>query len=101
MLFRSNILASVSFTNSMPIIIVGVFIGILAIRFATSTFMRIINSNPLFERVSYIVIGMLGIKLTLSYFIPILNDESVDMLFSAITLLAFIYPIIKNHEKKI
>lgn len=89
-----NILASVSFTDSMLIIILGVFIGIVAIRFATTTFIRIIEKNPIMEKVSYAVIGMLGVKLSLSYFIPVLNTESVDMMFSALTLIMFAVPLI-------
>lgn len=96
-----NILASVSFTDSMLVIIMGVFIGILAIRFATTTFISIINSNPLMEKMAYIVIGMLGIKLSLSYFLPVLNTEHVDMAFSVVTLIMFIVPLlIKSRWKK-
>lgn len=96
-----NILASVSFTDSMLIIIMGVFIGILAIRFATTTFISVINKNPLMEKMAYAVIGMLGLKLALSYFLPVLNTEHVDMAFSVVTLIMFIVPlIIKSRWKK-
>lgn len=96
-----NILASVSFTDSMLVIIMGVFIGILAIRFATTTFISVINSNPLMEKTAYAVIGMLGTKLALSYFLPVLNTEHVDMAFSVATLIMFIVPLlIKSRWKK-
>jgi YkoY family integral membrane protein len=96
-----NILASVSFTDSMLVIIMGVFIGILAIRFATTTFISVINSNPLMEKTAYAVIGMLGTKLALSYFLPVLNTEHVDMAFSVATLVMFIVPLlIKSRWKK-
>lgn len=96
-----NILASVSFTDSMLVIVMGVFIGILAIRFATTTFISVINKNPLMEKMAYAVIGMLGLKLALSYFLPVLNTEHVDMAFSVVTLIMFIVPlIIKSRWKK-
>lgn len=89
-----NILASVSFTKSLVIITIGVFVGILAIRFATGMFINIIKNNPIIEKIAFAVIGMLGLKLILSYFIPVLNTEAVDIAFSAITLLAFIIPLV-------
>lgn len=89
-----NVLAAVSFTDSIKIIMFGVFIGIIAIRFATTTFIGLINKNPIIEKVAYWVIGALGIKLVLSYFFPILNGESIDMIFSLLTLSAFITPLL-------
>lgn len=89
-----NILASVSFTDSMLVIVIGVFIGMLAIRFATTTFIGIINKNPMMQRMAYAVIGMLGFKLALSYFVPILNTEGVDLAFSVTTLTMFLIPLI-------
>ena len=88
-----NVLAAVSFTKELWIIMFGVGIGILAIRFATTKFINIINSNPIIEKIAYVVIGLLGLKLALSYFLPLLNLESVDILFSVFTLLAFLIPI--------
>ncbi|NBW58234.1 DUF475 domain-containing protein [bacterium] len=89
-----NILASVSFTKNIIIIAIGVFVGILAIRFTTTLFINIIKNNPIIEKIAYIVIGALGVKLILSYFIPSINTEQIDILFSIITSLAFITPII-------
>jgi YkoY family integral membrane protein len=89
-----NILASVSFTKSLVIITIGVFVGILAIRFATGLFIKIIKNNPIIEKIAYGVIGMLGLKLILSYFIPALNTEMVDITFSVITMAAFIIPLV-------
>jgi|DEB19_MinimDraft_3_1074340.scaffolds.fasta_scaffold66484_3 YkoY family integral membrane protein len=89
-----NILASVSFTDSMLVIVIGVFIGMLAIRFATTTFIGIINKNPMMQRMAYAVIGMLGFKLALSYFLPLLNTEGVDLAFSVTTLTMFLIPLI-------
>ena len=89
-----NVLAAVSFTDSLSIIMLGVGIGILAIRFATTRFISIINKNPIVEKIAYYVIAGLGLKLALSYFLPVLNLESIDLVFSLLTLIAFIAPII-------
>ncbi len=89
-----NILASVSFTKSLVIITIGVFVGILAIRFATGMFVNIIKNNPVIEKIAYGVIGMLGLKLILSYFFEVINTEAVDITFSVITTLAFVLPLV-------
>lgn len=94
-----NVLAAVSFTDNIKIIMFGVFIGIIAIRFTTTTFIGLINKNPIIEKVAYWVIGALGIKLVLSYFFPILNKESIDMIFSLLTLSAFITPLLLKTRK--
>lgn len=89
-----NVLAAVSFTKNFNLILLGVFVGILGIRFATSKFINIINQNPQIEKIAYVVVSSLGLKLVLSYFFPILNKEPVDLIFSILTLVAFILPLI-------
>ena len=96
-----NILASVSFTKSLLIITIGVFVGILAIRFATGLFIKIIKDNPIIEKVAYGVIGVLGLKLILSYFFEAINSEAVDITFSAVTMIAFILPLFLKRKIKI
>lgn len=89
-----NVLAAVSFTKDLFLIMFGVFVGIIAIRFATTKFIKLINRRPIIEKVAYWVIGLLGLKLIFSYFFPILNLESVDLIFSIVTLLAFTIPFL-------
>jgi YkoY family integral membrane protein len=85
-----NIFSAVAFTSNYYIICAGVFIGILAIRFATVKMIGLLNRIPNLERIAFLIIGVLGIKLTLSTFIPQLNTESVDLIFSGGILLTFI-----------
>jgi len=89
-----NVFAAVAFTSNISLICGGVFIGILAMRFATTKFVKILETNPILEKVAYWVIGALGLKLISSYWLHNLNTESVDAVFSILTLLAFIIPII-------
>jgi CDP-diglyceride synthetase len=49
-----------------PLIWLGVFIGILAMRFVAQRFVRLIEKYPFLDTCAFIVIAMLGIKLTLS-----------------------------------
>lgn len=91
-----NILAAVSFTSNFYLILLGVFIGILGIRFATNQLIKIIVVNPIIEKIAYIVVAALGLKLVISYFLPSLNSETVDLVFSILTLAAFTVPLIRK-----
>ena len=89
-----NVFAAVAFTPNLWLICGGVFVGILAMRFATTKFVKVLEKNPILERVAYWVIGALGLKLVSSYWLHDLNTEAIDAVFSILTLLAFIIPII-------
>jgi YkoY family integral membrane protein len=95
-----NIFSAVAFTNNFWIICLGVFIGILAIRFATTKMIELVKKIPVIEKIAFIVIGVLGIKLVLSSFFPQLTTELVDLLFSLLTLIAFITPVVLNKIRK-
>ena len=94
-----NVFAAVAFTPNLWLICGGVFIGILAMRFATTKFVKVLEKNPILERVAYWVIGALGLKLVSSYWLYDLNTESIDAVFSILTLLAFIIPLIIKKQK--
>jgi YkoY family integral membrane protein len=89
-----NVFAAVAFTTNLWLICGGVFIGILAMRFATTKFVKVLEKNPILERVAYWVIGALGLKLVSSYWLHDLNTEAIDAVFSILTLLAFVVPLI-------
>lgn len=89
-----NVFAAVAFTPNLWLICGGVFIGILAMRFATTKFVKVLEKNPILEKVAYWVIGALGLKLVSSYWLHDLNTEAIDAVFSILTLLAFVVPLI-------
>jgi YkoY family integral membrane protein len=89
-----NVFAAVAFTPNLWLICGGVFVGILAMRFATTKFVKVLEKNPILERVAYWVIGALGLKLVSSYWLHDLNTEAMDAVFSILTLLAFVVPLI-------
>ena len=89
-----NVFAAVAFTPNLWLICGGVFVGILAMRFATTKFVKVLEKNPVLEKVAYWVIGGLGLKLVSSYWLHDLNNEAIDAVFSILTLLAFIIPLI-------
>ena len=63
-----NIFAVVAFTNNIYLICIGVFIGILAMRFVAQIFVKLMETYNFLETIAFIVIGILGLKLTLSLF---------------------------------
>lgn len=92
-----NVFSAVAFTNNFTLICFGVFIGILTIRFATTKMIEVVQKYPEIEKIAFVVITTLGLKLVLSTFIPALSNEVVDLVFSFVTLSAFaLPPIIKK-----
>ncbi len=61
-----NVIAANAYTKNIILIWVGVFIGILAMRFVAQGFVRLMEKYPFLSICAYTVIGILGLKLTLS-----------------------------------
>ena len=95
-----NIFSAVAFTDNFWTICFGVFIGILAIRFATTKLLGLLHKIRGLEKMAFLVIGILGIKLSLSVFIPQLQNEWVDLVFSLLTLVLFSIPVMLSRAKK-
>jgi YkoY family integral membrane protein len=100
-----NVFAAVAFTDNIYLICIGVFIGILAMRFAAQGFVKLIIKFPFLESVSFVVIGILGLKLILSYcgdlykgvpFLTFLNSHESDLYVSLATTAVFLFPIITS-----
>ncbi len=68
-----NVFAVVAFTPNVWLIWLGVFVGILAMRFAATKFIKLLESYPVLEKTAYYVIGDLGIRLALSFFYHFTN----------------------------
>lgn len=63
-----NVFAAVAYTPNIIAIWIGVFIGILAMRFVAQGFVRLMEKYSFLEACAFIVIGILGIKLSLSLY---------------------------------
>lgn len=59
-----NVIAANAYTRNIILIWVGVFIGILAMRFVAQGFVRLMEKYPFLHTCAYAVIGLLGMKLT-------------------------------------
>lgn len=101
-----NVFAAVAFTDNIYLIWLGVFIGILTMRFVAQGFVRLMERFPFLERVAFWVIALLGLKLVASFacdFFPenllchFINGHQGDLYISIITTLMFVVPIAKSY----
>jgi YkoY family integral membrane protein len=100
-----NVFAAVAFSDNIVLIWVGVFIGILAMRFVAQGFVTLMERFPFLETAAFLVIGVLGIKLALSlyeHFAPeapltkFLESEQSDWATSILTVCIFLVPVITS-----
>ncbi|TAF47149.1 MAG: DUF475 domain-containing protein [Sphingobacteriales bacterium] len=101
-----NVFAAVAFTNHMPLIYIGVFIGILAMRFVAQAFVKLLEKYPFLETIAFLVIGVLGLKLSSSLYThfahssplaTFIDSEKFDLFISVFTVAAFVLPIISSY----
>lgn len=120
-----NVLAAVAYTDSLPapgnlyLLWVGVFIGILAMRFVAQGFVKLMERFPFLETSAFLVIGLLGLKLILDGIIHLIpntgfglfmenehNKHLIDLFVSIATIAIFVIPILftllfrRNREKE-
>jgi YkoY family integral membrane protein len=97
-----NVFAAVAFSDNLILIWLGVFIGILAMRFVAQGFVNLMEKYPFLETAAFLVIAVLGIKLTLSLyehyypdhaFSHFLHSHEADWGVSIITVLIFFVPV--------
>lgn len=61
-----NVIAANAYTKNIILVWAGVFIGILAMRFVAQGFVRLMEKYPFLDTCAYLVIALLGVKLSLS-----------------------------------
>ncbi len=84
-----NVAAVVAITPNIILVIIGVFISILIMRFAAQLFIKLITLEPLLEHAAYFLIAAIAIELILKTFsIPI--SEIVQFSISMGILASFI-----------
>jgi YkoY family integral membrane protein len=102
-----NIFAAVALSDRMWVIVVGVFIGIAAMRLVAGWFLSLMEKHPSLAVSAYIVIGLLGLKLVLAglavNWFPSLNhlleNHKTDFYFSGGMMVIFFFPFIKDWLK--
>lgn len=106
-----NVLAAVAFTENMDInarqsftlVCIGVFIGILAMRIVAQSFVRLMERFVFLDKVAFIIIGILGLKLVSSFVCSywpktdicmLLEHHNADIYLSLGTVSLFVLSII-------
>ncbi len=101
-----NVFAAVAFTDHMPLIYIGVFIGILAMRFVAQGFVSLLEKYPFLETVAFLVIGVLGLKLSASLYThfaegtaiaKFIDSEKFDLFISIFTVSIFVLPVLTSY----
>ncbi len=100
-----NVFAAVAFSENLILIWIGVFIGILAMRFVAQAFVKLMEKYPFLETAAFVVIAVLGLKLLLSlyeHFYPdqafskFLGSHAADWGTSILTVAIFFVPLLTS-----
>ena len=99
-----NVFAAVAFTDNVVLVCIGVFIGIIAMRIVAGYFVKLMERFPFLDTMAFIIIGLLGAKLCLSFLAPyignslveIVDGHKTDLYFSALTISIFGLPILSS-----
>jgi YkoY family integral membrane protein len=100
-----NVFAAVAFTDHIYLIYIGVFIGILAMRFVAQAFVKLMEKFTFLETAAFLVIAVLGLKLTssiVSHFYPeagfsrFMEGEDADIVVSILTVTMFLIPVLSS-----
>ncbi len=100
-----NVFAAVAFTPNIILVCIGVFIGILAMRFIAQWFVTLMEKYTFLETAAFVVIAILGVKLMLSIYEHIepqseiskfLGSHAADIGISVLTVAIFFVPILTS-----
>lgn len=101
-----NVFAAVAYTDNIYLICLGVFIGILAIRFVAHGVIKLLETFTFLNTSAFLIIFLLGLKLILSFlcyyfwpessFCKLMETEHSDLVFSLITVSIFILPVLTS-----
>jgi YkoY family integral membrane protein len=100
-----NVFAAVAMSPKLWVVMTWVAIGILAMRFVAGQFVLLMNKYPELENSAYLVIAMLGMKLTLGFIASffslytleaIMEGHTASIITSVLTLVLFSIPFLKR-----
>lgn len=99
-----NVFAAVAFTDNLVLVCIGVFIGIITMRIVAGYFVALMERFPFLDTIALVVIGLLGMKLCLSFFAPYIggsirkhiDGQKTDLYFSLLTVSVFFIPVLSS-----
>jgi tellurite resistance protein TerC len=91
-----NVVAAVAISNELWVVMLGVALGIVTMRFAAGVFTWLIKREPILETAAYIVVLNIGVELLLAQFFHIHFEAWQKFIISASTIvLCVIYARVK------
>ncbi len=85
-----NVVAVVALSDNLSIVMFGVFMGILTMRFAAGIFTWMILKEPILKPAAYLVVFNIGTELLLDEFLGIEFGAALKFMISAGTLVLFV-----------
>ncbi len=85
-----NVVAVVALSDNLPIVMFGVFIGIVAMRFAAGIFTWLVLKEPILKPAAYLVVFNIGAELLMDEFLGIEIGGGLKFVISAGTLILFV-----------
>lgn len=101
-----NVFAAVAMSPKLWVVMTWVAIGILAMRFVAGRFVLLMNTYPELENAAYLVIAMLGMKLSLGFIASffslhaleaIMEWHTASIVTSILTIILFSIPLLKRY----
>jgi tellurite resistance protein TerC len=89
-----NVVAAVSLSDKLWVVIVGVAIGILTMRFAAGIFSYLVEKEPVLQRAAYILILNIGVELLLE---DLAHIEISDWLKFGISIATLLLAVAYEH----
>jgi tellurite resistance protein TerC len=87
-----NVVAAVALSNQLWVVLLGVALGIITMRFAAGIFTHMIRIEPILEQAAYILVLAIGIELVLSDFYHLhFNHLAKFMISISILVLCVLY----------
>jgi tellurite resistance protein TerC len=91
-----NVVAAVSLSNKLWVVMVGVGIGILTMRFAAGIFSYAVTREPILKQAAYVLVFNIGIELILD---QVWHIEISDLLRFGISVATIVLALAYAHSK--
>lgn len=78
-----NVVVAVALSKELWVILLGVFLGIVTMRFAAGIFVYLIHREPALKPASYVLVLVIGLELLAESFFSLHTDAGVKFLISA------------------
>ncbi len=91
-----SVTAAVAISDQYLLVITGAIIGVIALRFTSGLFLKLLNSYPRLEVAGYLAVGFVGIKLFFTILFPKLDLP--ELLTFSFVLLLFAWGFTKKNN---